>query len=320
MDMTNVSKAAVSIFENNNTVSENVCLAESFGEYVLSEDAVAIRGKINEFEANGASSLVEMCNIISMVNESGLSQDTQRILVSKVMTAYNEAVNDEAVTEGLFNMGSHQFDGDPVKNKEYIAMLNEMEKFISYMVDLLEADFALGDDILKIIEDAAKNAKGKEDVQKCLSTCLNRLDKGNTMYDSNTYAQHLDKLHKFQRLSRSFNNKYSKITMSEKKAMDAKFDKILSEISKKNIYDWFKFQDIGNDNPKYQRLFAAYEKLKDIDRDATLELTGRVINPTLNYLATTWTRSVNNVRYMRRILGIEREGSLRWKIVHKLFK
>ena len=108
--------------------------------------------------------------------------------------------------------------------------------------------------------------------------------------------------------------------MAEKKIIDEKFDKILGNLYTGIVRDWFFFKQFGNKCPKTERLNEAYTKLKEVDRDSAIILAQRVINPMYNYIAKCWSNTVNNVGYMRRILGIELEGSAKWKIVHKIFK
>ena len=296
-------------------------VSESFGEYALSEEAVTIREKINNVVLSGNCSIVEMNDIITEIRESNLSENTQRILVKKIFEAYStNDVEEMIVEESITLLGTTKFDGDPAQNAEYIALLKEMDKFVSHIVDLLDADFDIADDILKLFEAHAKKDKSKEDVQKLLSDCLNRFDSGNKKYNKNLYKEYYEKFVKFNRISKSFNNRYSKITMAEKKVIDEKFDKILATLYGDIVRDWFHFQAFGNKTPKSDRFQQAFLKIKEIDRDSAINLSQRVINPLYSYIAKCWSNTVQNVNYMRRILGIELEDTAKWKIVHKLFK
>jgi len=295
-------------------------ISESFGDYALSEDAQAIRSRINDIVTKGSCSIVEMNEVITSIKDSNLSESTQRFLVKKIFNIFNEADEEEFVEEGIALLGNTKFDGDPVKNAEYIALLKEMDKFVAHLVDLLDADFDIADDILNILETSAKSAKNKEDIDKCISNCLNRFDAGNKKYNQDLYKEYYQKFVKFNRIGKSFNNRYSKITMAEKKIIDEKFDKILGTLYGDIIRDWFKFEAFNNDTPKTDKLNAAWLKLKEIDRDKTVELSNRILNPMYNYLAKSWSQTVNNVNYMRKILGIELEDTIKWKIVHKLYK
>ena len=296
-------------------------VSESFGEYALSEEANAIREKINNIVISGNCSIVEMNDIITDIRESNLSENTQRILVKKIFEAYSaNDVEDIVVEESITLLDNTKFDGDPAKNAEYISLLREMDKFVSHIVDLLDADFDIANDILKLFEDHAKKDKTKEDIQKLLSDCLNRFDAGNKKYNKNLYKEYYEKFVKFNRISKSFNNRYSKITMAEKKVIDEKFDKILATLYGDMVRDWFYFEAFGNKSPKSDRFQQAFLKIKDIDRDSAVNLSQRVINPLYNYIAKCWSNTVQNVNYMRRILGIELEDTAKWKIVHKLFK
>lgn len=321
--MDNVKKSVQSMLEQRKSeiINSDIIVSESFGDYALSEDAVNIRSKVNKIQESGNCSLDDMNEVITMVRESNLSIAAQKNIVSKVFEMWN-ASETEVVEEGIFNLGNsaNRFDGDPAKNAEYIALLNEMDAFITYMVDVMEGDFAVADDILKLFEDAAKKAKKKEDLDKLLSSCLNRMDKGNTTYNSATYKKYYDLYVKFNRLSKSFNNRYSKITMTEKKVVDAKFDQILEKLSTGMVRDWFVFQEIGNETPKTDRLNEAYLKLKEVDRDTAVNIANRIINTMYKVISSSWSQTVGNVRYMRKILGIELEGTAKWKIVHKIFK
>ena len=295
-------------------------ISESFGDYALSEDAQSIRSRINDIVAQGSCSITEMNEIITSIKDSNLSESTQRILVKKIFNIFNEADEEEFIEEGIAMLGNTKFDGDPVKNAEYIALLKEMDKFVAHLVDLLDADFEIADDILKILETSAKSAKNKEDIDKCISNCLNRFDAGNKKYNQDLYKEYYQKFVKFNKIGRSFNNRYSKITMAEKKIIDEKFDKILGTLYGDIIRDWFKFEAFNNTTPKTDKLNAAWLKLKEVDRDKTVELSNRILNPMYNYLAKSWSQTVNNINYMRRILGIELEDTVKWKIVHKLYK
>lgn len=321
--MYNITESVQAMLEQRKSeISNCAAISESFADYVLSEDATNIRIKVNQIQENGTCSLEEMNEIITMVRESNLSISTQKNIVSKVYEMWSNSMDETAVTEGIFNFGNstNRFDGDPVKNAEYIKLLNDMEAFITYMVDVMEGDFAVADDILKLFEDTAKKAKKKEDIEKLLSSCLNRMDKGNTVYNSSTYRKYYDLYLKFNKLSKSFNNRYSKITMAEKKAVDSKLDQILEKLSSGLIKDWFEFEDIGNKTPKTDRLNDAFLKIKEVDRDSAVNLSNRIISTLYKVLANSWGQTIGNVRYMRKILGIELEGTAKWKIVHKIFK
>ena len=78
------------------------------------------------------------------------------------------------------------------------------------------------------------------------------------------------------------------------------FDKILGTLYGDIIRDWFKFEAFNNTTPKTDKLNAAWLKLKEIDRDKTIELSNRILNPMYNYLAKSWSQTVNNINYMRR--------------------
>ena len=296
-------------------------ISESFGEYALSEEASVIREKINNIVLSGNCSIVEMNDIITDIRESNLSENTQRILVKKIFEAYSvNDVEEMIVEESITLLGTTKFDGDPAKNAEYISLLREMDKFVSHIVDLLDADFDIANDILKLFENHAKKDKTKEDIQKLLSDCLNRFDAGNKKYNKNLYKDYYEKFVKFNRISKSFNNRYSKITMAEKKVIDEKFDKILATLYGDIVKDWFYFQEFGNQTPKSDRFQQAFLKIKEIDRDSAVNLSQRVVNPLYNYIAKCWSNTVQNINYMRRILGIELEDTTKWKIIHKLFK
>lgn len=321
--MYNITESVQAMLEQRKSeISNCTVISESFGDYALSEDATNIRAKVNQIHENGTCSLEEMNEIITMVRESNLSLASQKNIVSKVYEMWSNSMDETAVTEGIFNLGNstNRFDGDPAKNAEYIKLLNDMEAFITYMVDVMEGDFAVADDILKLFEDTAKKAKKKEDIEKLLSSCLNRMDKGNTVYNSSTYRKYYDLYLKFNKLSKSFNNRYSKITMAEKKAVDSKLDQILEKLSSGLIKDWFEFEDIGNKTPKTDRLNDAFLKIKEVDRDSAVNLSNRIISTLYKVLANSWGQTIGNVRYMRKILGIELEGTAKWKIVHKIFK
>lgn len=319
---TNLTKSVQAMLEQRKESINVSNIAESFGDYALNENTVIIRNKINGIIDKGYCSLSEMNDIISDIRESNLSEISQRHLVRKIFEAYSspELRDEEIVEEGITLLGSTKFDGDPVKNNEYISLLKEMDKFVAHLVDLVESDFEIADDILKILEDGAKSAKKKEDLEKILSNCLNRFDIGNKKYDQSKYKEYYDKFLKFNKISRSFNNRYSKITMSEKKIIDNKFDKIISSLYGDIVKDWFKFEQFGNTTPKTEKLNEAYLKIKDIDRDSAINISNRVINPMYNYIAKCWSQTINNINYLRRILGIELEGTAKWKIVHKIFK
>ena len=188
----NISKSVKAMLEQRKEQIAITNVSESFGEYALSENASRIRNKINELIKSESCSLIEMNDIITDIRESNFSETTQRILVKKIFDVYNESdSSEEILDENIDLIGSLRFDGDPVKNAEYIALLREMEKFVSHIVDLLESDFELADDLLEILEDHAKKDKKKEDLDRCLSACLNRIDRGNKKFDSNLYKEYL---------------------------------------------------------------------------------------------------------------------------------
>lgn len=304
----------------------SVSVLESFGNYVLNEEVSEIRSELSRIEESGSFSISDITSIMNRINESGADEFTKLLVLEKTFYVFSECNKEfDSVEESVYesvNLGldTIKFNGDPAKNEEYIALLRETERFVAYSVELMDADFALADDVLVILENVVKNGKDSSAIKKGISDCLNRFDKGNLKYDSDRFKKYYDNFKVFQKKNRTFNNRYSKITMKEKKIIDERLDKVLLGLYQGGIKDWFVFQQFGNKAVKMERMVKVFESLKEIDRDSGLECLERIINPLINYIARSWSATVNNVNYIRKILGIELEDTTRWKIVHKILK
>lgn len=303
--------------------SERLKYIEYLGESVINEEAKSIKDKLYMYKESGNFDSSKLADLILSLNESLIDESTKKILIESIMVDFincnSSNIDIEAVSES-FSLPKLKFDGNSEANKEFIDILDEINKFLEYNADVVDEDFNMAENILKCIENHAKSAKDASDIKKCISDCLNILDKGNSKFEKEKYEKFSNTYKKFFRLRNSFNNKYSKITMLEKEKIDAKLDQLLTSLYNSKVKDWFYFEQYKNKCVNTDRLNKAYVTLKEIDRDSAVELSERIINPLYSYLAKCWSAEVRSVMSIRSLLDIEIKDTLKWKIVHKIFK
>lgn len=315
--MENVSASVLEIFgESTSNVSNTLF------EFALNEEANFIQDNIDELkESCGIDDLI---NMLYIIKEANIEDHSKRILVESLYNAYyyGDESNSDSVIESAFNFSltTPQFTGDPVKNKEYIAFLKEIEGLANFLVQLFRNKHKLMNDITDVIDEGGKNSKTSEDIKKVLNKCLNLMDKYNNDFDMKTYQNYIDKLKKFKQLSNTFNNKYSKVTMAEKEVIDAKIDELIDHIGNNYIMDYIQFSDLKNDTPQFDRLYKGWCAMKEIDRDGAVQISDRIINPLLAWFYQNWRDCINNLYYLRSLLGIKLKNTNKWKIVHILLK
>lgn len=316
--MENVSSAVLELFQNNQEESISSTLFES----VLNEEANFIQENIADLRE--ACTIDDLINVLYTIKEANIEDRSKRALVESLYDIYHygDTSISEAVTEAAFNFSftTPQFTGDPTKNAEYIAFLKEMEGLANFLVQLFRNKHKLMNEITDVIDEGGKNAQTSEDVKKVLNKCLNLMDEYNNDIDQKTWQSYMQKLSKFKKLSNTFNNKYSKITMAEKEVIDAKIDELINHIGTNYIMDYVKFAELNNDTPQFDRLLKGWEALKEVDRDMGCNIASRVINPLLGWLYQGWRECIGNLYYLRGLLGLKLKNTNRWKIVHALLK
>lgn len=315
--MKNISSSVLEMFNTQETISNTLF------EFALHNEANSISLNIEELRESGCN-IDDLINMLYMIKECNIEDHSKRILVESLYNAYydGDISNSESIQEAAFDfkLTSPQFTGDPAKNAEYIAFLKEMEGLANFLIQLFKNKHKLMNDITDIIDEGGKSAKNSEDVKKVLNKCLILIDKYNNSFDSKTYNSYMGKLSKFKSLSKTFNNKYSKITMKEKEVVDAKLDQLIEHIGSNYIMDYVKFSDLNNDTPQFARIVKGWEALREIDRDLAGQIAGRVVNPLMGWFYQAWRDAIGNLYYLRNLLGIRLKNTNKWKIVHAFLK
>ena len=293
-------------------------IENSFAQILLDEDAQCIKEQIKSLAETGQFTIDDFCNISDQLREANFSQSTNEMLVEYMYEAFLICgSNLESVDETAMIL---EYSGNPEKNKQFIKTLNELEKYLNDYHDFAMENFRLGDRIVAEMKKVEKyKDKDESKVKKICDNIANMIE--DQPYDQEKWNAHTRNYNEFKRLKSKFSNKFSNITMEEKKALDKKLDALISKtLDSEEICKWIKFQNKGNDTPQFDSLVKYYDMMKKINRDASVECLNKWINPYLEYQWNLLQNCIGFTNWIRRQLNIDRENRLTYKIVQKVLK
>lgn len=211
---------------------------------------------------------------------------------------------------GIYGKILLEYSGNPVKNAEFKEVLDEVDELITvFMKNIRRVDSEMD----KILTAGNQILKSKGSYKTKLDTIKK---------DRDDYIDWQDDLFKpvngqvtWRRLGskvRTFNNKYSTVTMEEKKKLDKKLRDFLDELDK-TIDPWCK------DKKKVNKFIELRDKLKDID-DAYTESLNKIFCDYYDYLFNEVQATYHDIRTVIRDLNVNKENSLSYKFIQAILK
>lgn len=241
-------------------------------------------------KAMNASSLDDMANVLDeSVDFPKFIQEQLGSIISGNNTSLNE-----------------EYSGDPDKIKDLKEVLNDVDKQLRWYlgeVDMFEGHL---DRLSKEIQGCLKNSKN---LQKTLKDCTQAIVSINNWLKTNTKKLSSTVWKRLRKALRSTSSKYGTLSIEEKKKMDAKFAKYQDTIVKK-IQPW------TAKGSKCKVAFRAIEDLQGIDYDMASLIYKKYWN-IYDVFYKECAATYNDITYVRKDLGLEKEGSFFYKVVQK---
>ena len=296
---------------------------ENFGEIILNKEANAIKEELISATESGLFNMNDVAEYITRINESNFNRSTSEKLVEMVYEAFmlsGEDINN--IEEASVYL---EFAGNEEKNKQFIKSLQQLENYLNDYHDWTIYAISLGDKILAEMVKASKlkdDEKGRNECKAICDRIKNIIDNYNSdPSNGKDFSAHRRNFEEFKRLSKKFNNKFSSISMEEKKALDTKLDKLIdTTLSNPKVTAWVKTSQTQKSIPQYDKLVVAFNKMKEVNRDAALDCLRNYINPYLEFQYDILRGTIGFTNYVRSLIGAENDKKLSYKIVNKLLK
>lgn len=290
------------------TKSKSECYMESYLDEVFLEsndEISSIKDRINEAEFSTAQEATEFfAETSNIINCSNLSEPMKKALLERTM--------DKIVLE---------FQGDPEKNKEFIDLLKEMEnaleaaeKDIRKMDEIIRR---LGKNIKELYNETAKKGFGQPNMLNKLKTITDHVKKEVEDYRSFTKDNYKDvnirkTYDNLKKKAKSFNNKYSQLTMEEKKKFVAKFQKSIQDM-REIIKPWAKNGKDGDD------ILKQIKTLENIDSILGKKLYKDMLD-IMDLIVQVYNIHLSNCMVIFQTLKIEKEKGFMYKMVNRILK
>ena len=294
-------------------------IESSFLESVLNESAYELSTKINSF--NGDNKFEFFRSVSESIEQSELEESTKSILLSTLCNSLqeNKTFNIDALDEAALD-SILEFKGNESKNEAFKECLKDLEALLTYFISVIEKGLGYMDQILAL----SKKAKNSP---KEFKKCVDEMDKfadefvswkkqaSKSICGSVTWKTFASQIKKF-------NNKYSEITMEEKKALSAKVEKMIDKVFK-ICTPWYDMKRNGKLLPgssaKYEELRTVYKELEKIDKSYANSVND-IFTDFDKYIGSEINPTLNDMFYVMTALNIKFEESWRFKLVNKVLK
>ena len=274
--------------------------------FLESNDEISvIKDRINEAQFSNAQEATEFfAETSNIINCSNLSEPIKKALLERTM--------DKIVLE---------FQGDPEKNKEFIDLLKEMENALEATEkDIRKVDEIirkLGKDIKELYDETAKKGFGQPNMLNKLKTITDHVKKEVEDYKSFMKENYKDvnirkTYDNLKRKAKSFNNKYSQLTMEEKKKFVAKFQKSMQDMIE-IVKPWAKNGKDGDE------ILNQIKTLENIDSILGKSLYKDMLN-IMDMVVRMYNIHLSNCIVIFQTLKIEKEKGFMYKLVNRILK
>ena len=292
-------------------------IRNEFLDYCLNEKVKEVEANIAKYKETGLGSEEIFTKLAKLADEKckDVSAITKEKLVESFLEAYRyrniykESLDNDKDTEQLL-----EYSGDKYKNEQFKKTLQEVEKYlIAYMKEL-----QLIDGMLTKITGCYSKCKNVNTARKAYTDAIKESKATsksiNQMFDD--LKDGTNPFTKFQSQAGSFNNKYSTVTLEEKKIFDKKIKQYVDQINNL-IEPWAANGD--KNNAKVQAMIDSVEHFQECMPELYEKAAG-IPYSWYKYMFKAYRDDIAICYWIRKKLGIEIEGTLKWKIVHALFK
>lgn len=315
------------LFDNTNeeALAENAgakYIEENFGQLILDPRAVSIKQELIESIDSGLFDMNDTVDFINRIAECNFARNTNEMLVEMVYEAFLLSGQEpENIAEASALL---EYAGNEEKNKQFVKSLKQLEQYIVDFHDYGVQAFAVGDQMLKLMEPLKKlkdDDKGRKEAAAIGNRIQNLIDKyNNDLGKDGKFDEHYRNFAEFKRLARKFNNKFSNITINDKKALDKKLDELINAtLTNPKVKAWVKLEQ-NQKTPQYDKMVELFDEFKRVDRQTALKILNETINPYLQYQWNVLRRVIGFTNYVRSLIGANNDKKLTYKIVNKVLK
>lgn len=284
----------------------------------LHEDNESIVEDLINLQMKDVVTESDICNALANITVSNIGSAAKLNAMQKVMDVYAEQIELDELNESSTLL---EYAGNPEKNKILIKLMKEMEeRFQDYYEEVIFVVEALDEMTAAVAKEAKKGQKANA---KSAAFAVNSIyKKVDTKLSSKEYKEYTKKYNTtfsaLKKICNSFGVKFNDVVMEDKKAFDAKLKAAVDKAkNNKKITRWLPVNEGTTEAIK--DLNANLETLKIDNADAVTAII-KDIQPIYNYGYYSIYGYMGNINYIRKVLGLERENTIFYKIINKLIK
>ena len=293
-------------------------IQKGFLSSFLHEDNEAIVENLVNLQLKDTVTASEVCDAIANIAVSNIGSEAQLEAMQKVLDVYSESVHLDELNESSALL---EYAGNAEKNRILIRLMKEMEsRFQEYYEEVI---FAV-DSLDKMADIIAKEAKkGEKCNAKTAAYAVEAVyKKVDAKFTSKEYKEYVKKYNTtfsaLKKICNSFGVKFNDVVMDDKKAFDVKLAAAVKKLKdNKKVTRWLPTE--SGTTQVIKDLNADLDKLAIDNRDATQTIV-KYFQPVYNYTYYAIYGYMGNVNYIRRVLGLERENTVFYKVINKIFK
>ena len=283
----------------------------------ISEDTTEIIESLNALKMKDTIEYSDISDIIVRMEGTDLSDVSKLAIMESLLDLYNEWIDAEG------EVAEHsllEYAGNAEKNRILRQLMVEMEKCFTQFYE--EIDFVIGSldsclDIMKTEsakkDPSARNAALK--IKPIADKVEHELTKQEAKDMTRSYAVTWEKIKK---VCSSFSIKFNDVVMEDKKAFDKKLEAAANKVTKnKKFTAWLPTTDGLTE--KIKEFNKCADVLKLDNPEINVEII-KMIQPIYNYAFDAMNGYIGNINYLRKKLGIEKEHTIFYKVINKIFK
>ena len=293
-------------------------IEKGFLSSFLHEDNEDIVENLAQLQLKDTITESEVCDALANISVSNIGSAAKLEAMQKVLDVYAESVSVDELNESSALL---EYAGNPEKNKILIKLMKEMEgRFQDYYEEIIFIVDALD----KMADVVAKEAKKG---QKCSAkaaaySCEAIYKKVDDKFNSKEYKDYVKKYNTtfsaLKKICNSFGVKFNDVVMDDKKAFDTKLAAAVKKIKdNKKVTRWLPTE--SGRTSAIDDLNKDLDVLKIDNKDAVVNLVQK-FQPVYNYAYYAIYGYMGNINYIRKVLGLERESTVFYKIINKIFK
>lgn len=284
----------------------------------LHEDTDSITKTITNLQLKDSINEGDVCDALINVQMADIGSQAKLEAMQTIVNIYAESVEMDEINESSALL---EYAGNPEKNKALIKLMSEMESRLQDYYNEIDFVITALDEIAAIIKrEAAKGSKANaKDAAFKVKSVYDKVDKKLSSPENKEYIKKYNiTFSALKNVCKSFGVKFNDVVMEDKKAFDKKLDAAVKKVK---------------DNKKFTRWLPASnnttEAITEFNKDLnTLEVDNgdavgqivKYVQPVYGYAYNIMMGYIYNINYLRRILGLEKEDTVFYKVLNKIIK